>query len=186
MKKRTQRFLKSTFNAAIITGVLAGASKLSGKNLSKKMSLGVLIGAIGVQNLLVMPAYAFSQADVASYTKAMNGAANNQNIALISNLIDDDAIIALTRSGKTTSLNKEGYLQLLQKSWAKAKNYRYQIQVSDVVISGNQARAQANITETWTGQDGQLVTVRTSSRVTLIKSGENATLLRSVAQVTVD
>ncbi len=185
MKHNTRHFLKQTLNASLLTAAIGTLGKLSGKNLSKGVGLGLFIGALGVQSLITTPAYAISEKDIGSYASAMTAAANNQNIAQISKLIADDAIISLSRNNKTTSLDKEGYLQLLQKSWAKASNYRYHINISDVVVTGNQARAQVTTTETWT-QDGKPVKITTSSRATLSQSGANAVLLRSVAQVTVD
>ncbi|OOS24580.1 nuclear transport factor 2 family protein [Moraxella pluranimalium] len=185
MKNNTRHFLKKTVNASLLTAAIGTLGKLSGKNLGKGLSLGLFIGALGVQSLITTPAYAISEKDIGGYASAMTAAANNQNIAQISKLIADDAIISLSRNNKTTSLDKEGYLQLLQKSWAKASNYRYHINISDVVVTGNQARAQVTTTETWT-QDGKPVKITTSSRATLSQSGANAVLLRSVAQVTVD
>lgn len=184
LQHTTKKLLKQTANAGLLTAVIGGLGKISGKQLGKKASLGLFVGAIGMQ-MIATPAYAISESAISAYATAMNAAANNQNIAQVSRLIADDAIIAITRNGKTSSLSKEDYLQLLQKSWAKAGNYRYQINISDVVVSGNQARAQVNTTETWT-QDGKTVTVKTSSKATLSQNGSNAVLLRSVAQVTVD
>lgn len=185
MKHNTRHFLKQTLNASLLTAAIGTLGKLSGKNLSKGLGLGVFITALGAQTLISTPAYAMSESDISTYSSAMRTAANNQNIAQISKLIADDAIISLTRNNKTMSLGKEDYLQLLQKSWAKASNYRYQISISDVVITGNQARAQVVTTETWI-QDGKPVTIKTASRATLSQVGSNTVLLRSVAQVTVN
>lgn len=194
MKQSTRQFLKQTVNASLLTAVIGSLSKLSGKNLGKGLGLGVFITALGAQSLISTPAYAMSERDVTSFAATMRTAANSQNIGQISKLIADDAIISLSaddaiislsRNNKTTSLNKDGYLQMLQKSWAKATNYRYQISISDVVITGNQARAQVTTTETWT-QAGKPVTIKTSSRATLSQLDGNTVLLRSVAQVTVD
>ncbi|UTO05507.1 nuclear transport factor 2 family protein [Moraxella sp. FZLJ2107] len=185
MKQSTRQFLKQTVNASLLTAAIGSLSKLSGKNLGKGLGLGVFITALGAQSLISTPAYAMSERDVTSFAATMRTAANSQNIGQISKLIADDAIISLSRNNKTTSLNKDGYLQMLQKSWAKATNYRYQISISDVVITGNQARAQVITTETWT-QAGKPVTIKTSSRATLSQLDGNTVLLRSVAQVTVD
>ncbi len=189
MKKQfnnnTQSLLKRSINAGVLTAAIGGLGRLSGKNLSKAASLGLFIGALGVQSFITTQAYAVSESDIRSYAAAMNAAANNQNIAQISQLIADDAIISLSRNNKSSSLDKEGYLQLLQKSWAKASGYRYEISVSNIVAAGNQARAQVTTTETWT-QDGKKVTLKTSSRATFSQVGNKTVLLRSVAQVTVD
>lgn len=184
MKHRTKQFLKSTLNASILTAAIGTLGKLSGKRISKGARLGLFIGAIGAQSLIT-PAFAMSQSDISSYAAAMRSAANNQNIAQISKLISDDAIIALSRNNKTTSLDKEGYLQLLQKNWAKASDYQYNIEISDVVISGSQARAQVHTTESWS-ENGKRITIKTSAKATLSQNGKDAVLLRSVAQVTVN
>lgn len=185
MKHNTRNMLKKTATASMLTAALGTIGKLTGKPLGRGLSLGLFVGALGVQSLITAPAYAISESDIAQYATNMSSAANGQNIAQISRLIADDAIISLSRNGKTTSLDKEGYLQLLQRSWAKASNYRYRIDVTNVVVTGNQARAQVVTTETWT-QDGKPVTIKTASRATLSQVGSNAVLLRSVAQVTVD
>ena len=185
MKHHTRNMLKKTATASVLTAALGTLGKLTGKPLGKGLSLGLFVGALGVQTLITAPAYAISESDITRFATNMSQAAKSQNIAQISRLIADDAIISLSRNGKTTSLDKEGYLQLLQKSWAKASNYRYHIDVTNIVVAGNQARAQIITTETWT-QDGKPVTIKTVSRATLSQVGNNAVLLRSVGQVTVD
>lgn len=179
---------KPLFNKSIKIGALAATisaiGKLSGKSLAQSMSLG-LITALGASVFISAPAHALSESSVQSYASAMTQAANSQNIGQISQLIADEAIISVTRAGKTANLDKHGYLQLLQKNWAKSKNYRYDIRISDVLVTGNQARAQFIATETWT-EDGKSVKIVTTSRATLSQSGANAVLLRSVSQVSID
>ncbi len=135
--------------------------------------------------LLASPAYAISEASVMNFANAMNRAANSQNIGQISRLIDDNAVISLTKQNKTMTLDKNGYLQLLQKSWANSTNYQYQIHISDIVISGGQARAQVSTTESWI-KDGKKVTLNSNARTTLGDAGNDAVLLRSVMQITVN
>ncbi|MFC0820761.1 DUF4440 domain-containing protein [Moraxella marmotae] len=185
MKHSTRSILKKTSTASVLTAALGTAGKLLGKPMTKGLGLGLFVGIVGIQGLMATPAYAISDADIGRYSTAMSSAANAQNIAQVSRLIADDAIISLSRNGKTTNLDKEGYLQLLQKSWAKSSGYRYQIEISDVVATGDQARAQMTTTETWL-QDGKPVTIKTSSRVTISQVGNNPVLLRSVAQVTIN
>lgn len=185
MKHNTRNMLKKAAAASILTAALGTVGKFTGKPLSKGWHLGVFVGVLGIQSLISVPAYAISESDIVSYTASMSHAANGQNIAQISKLIADDAIISLSRNGKTTSLDKEGYLQLLQRSWAKASNYRYEIDATNIVIAGGQARTQLMTTETWI-EDGKPVTIKTASRATLSQVGQSAVLLRSVAQVTVD
>ncbi|OOS07762.1 protein of unknown function [Moraxella cuniculi DSM 21768] len=185
MKSGTRNFFKKAAAASVLTGTLGLVGKLAGKPISKGLSLGLFVGALGVQSLITTNAYAISESDINRYASAISSAANAQNIAQVSRLIADDAIISLSRNGKTSSLDKEGYLQLLQKSWAKSTGYQYRIDISDIVTTGNQARAQVVTTETWT-QDGKPITVKTVSRATLSQTGNNTVLLRSVAQVTID
>lgn len=144
------------------------------------MSSMLLAGAV-----MTAPAYAMSESAVQSFANSLNAAANAQNIGMVSRLIDDNAVISLTRKGNTTTLDKNGYLQLLQKSWAGASDYRYTINVTDVVVTGNQARANVITTESWT-KDGRRTTFRTHSKATLSYIGGNAMLLRAVSQVTVE
>ncbi|WP_064645276.1 DUF4440 domain-containing protein [Moraxella catarrhalis] len=185
MKYSTRSVLKKAVAASMLTAAIRSAIQFTGKSFGKGASIGLFIGMIGVQSLITTNAYAISEQDVSRYASSMSSAANAQNIAQISRLIADDAIISLSRGGKTTSLDKEGYLQLLQKSWATSSGYRYRINVADVVVTGNQARAQIVTTENWT-QDGRPVTINTASRATFSQVGNNAVLLRSVSQVTVD
>ena len=185
MKHSTRSILKKAAAASMLTAAIRSVSKFKGKSFGKGASIGLFIGALGVQSLITTNAYAINEQDVSRYASSMSSAANAQNSAHISRLIADDAIISLSRGGKTTSLNKEGYLQLLQKSWAKSSGYRYRIDVTDVVATGNQARAQIVTTETWT-QDGKPVTIKTASRATFSQVGNHAVLLRSVSQVTVE
>lgn len=124
-----------------------------------------------------------SEQSVQAYANALQNAANNRNIGQIARLISDDVIISLSRQGRDNmTLSKADYLQLLQQGWMNTSAYRFDIEVKDVLIVGNQARAQMVSTETWT-QDGKNFTLITTSKVTLDLQGRDALLLRSVAQV---
>ncbi|OOR90123.1 hypothetical protein B0181_05350 [Moraxella caviae] len=163
-----------------------GAAGLVLSSLRKPRWLGVGLMTLASASLLVsVPAYAMSEASVQGFAAAMKNAANSQNIGKVAELISDEAIISLSRGNKSTSLDKNGYLQLLQKGWAKAKNYRYDIQVSNAVITGDQARVQITTTETWT-ENGRPVRITTSSRATLSEMSGSAVILRSVTQVSVN
>lgn len=154
----------------------------------KRKAFGVLaVSAIGAGALIASPAYAqISQQQVMAYAAAMQTAANNQNIGQIARLLSDDVVVSLSRQGKgTTTLDKSAYLDLLQRSWTQATGYRYSIAISDVVITGDTARAQVITQETWV-KDGKTTTLTTNSRATLGLSGDNAVLLRSVSQVAVE
>ncbi|WP_227429561.1 hypothetical protein [Psychrobacter sp. I-STPA6b] len=128
---------------------------------------------------------AMDESQVYSYASAMKQAANSKNIAMVDKLVSDDALISMSRRGKTTSLNKNAYLKLLQDSWDQTSNYHYDISVSNIVTSGNQAKADVKTVESWV-KNGQPTTLTTSSRATLVSTDNNAVLLRAVAQVTIE
>ncbi|WP_201553886.1 hypothetical protein [Psychrobacter sp. 72-O-c] len=122
---------------------------------------------------------------VQNYASAMKSAANSQNTNQVARLVSDDALISLSRKGKSTSLDKDAYLRLLQNSWNQTSNYRYDITVDNIVIAGSQAKANVTTNESWV-KDGKNVSFVTTSRVTLALSTGNAVLLRAVSQVTID
>ena len=122
---------------------------------------------------------------VQSYAAAMKSSANNKNVNQVARLVSDDALISLSRKGKSTSLDKEAYLKLLQNSWNDTSNYRYDISVNNIVITGNQAKANVTTNESWV-KDGRNVSFVTTSRVTLTLATGNAVLLRAVSQVAIN
>lgn len=122
---------------------------------------------------------------VQNYSASMKAAANSKNLSQVSRLVSDDALISLSRKGKSTSLDKEAYLRLLQTGWNQTSNYRYEISINNIVITGEQAKANVTTTESWV-KDGQSVSFVTNSRVTLTVATGNAVLLRAVSQVTID
>jgi len=122
---------------------------------------------------------------VQNYAAAMKTSANSQSINQVSRLVSDDALISLSRKGKSTSLDKDAYLKLLQNSWNDTSNYRYDISVDNVVITGSQAKANVTTNESWV-KNGQQVSFVTTSRVTLTLSTGNAVLLRAVSQVAIN
>lgn len=143
------------------------------------------VGALAATTVMSAQAAPITQSAVTGYATAMKNAANSQNIAQVATLVSDDALISLSRKGKTTSLDKDAYLKLLQRSWSQTQNYRYDISISNIVTSGDQAKADVRTVETWT-KDGQSVSFVTSSRVTLAAGAGNAILLRAVSQVTIN
>lgn len=161
--------------------------KYSAKSHQRSLQLYRPLSLLTATLLISTPAYAqMNESLVMAYAQSMQAAANAQNISQIARLVSDEAVIALTRQGKGSStLDKSTYLDLLQKSWTQAQNYHYQMTVSDVVITGDQARAVVITTETWT-KDGQPHKLTTTARATLGSNGRNAILLRSVAQVAVE
>lgn len=146
------------------------------------LGFGLALGGLAFTSV---SAHAMSESSVQAYVVAMNQAANSQNIGQISRLIADDAIIKMTRNGVSADLGKTAYLQHLQKSWAKATGYHYDIRISDIVVMGNRASAQVVTTESWT-EDGVAVKLITTSKITLSESGSNAILLRSSSQVVIN
>ena len=126
-----------------------------------------------------------SESLVNSYAAAMKSAANSQNVNRVAQLVSDDALISMSRKGKSTSLDKDAYLKLIQRSWNQATDYKYDIKVDNIVITGNQAKANVVTTESWV-KDGKRSSFLTNSRVTLTLSTGNAILLRAVSQVTID
>lgn len=122
---------------------------------------------------------------VQNYVSAMKTAANNKNISQVARLVSDDALISLSRKGKSTSLDKAAYLKLLQTGWNDTSNYRYDININNIVTTGSQAKANVTTNESWV-KDGKNVSFVTSSRVTLTVATGDAVLLRAVSQVTID
>lgn len=174
--------LKKTLLPAIALGVGLGAFKYR----EQLRHLGVAILSATALSSLIAPAHAaVNEQAVMAYAQSMQAAANAQNISQIARLIDDDVAISLTRQGRGSStLSKNDYLDLLQKSWTQTRDYRYDINVSDIVITGDQARAVVITKETWT-KDGKTHTITTSSRATFGSGARGAVLKRSVSQVNV-
>lgn len=86
---------------------------------------------------------------VQNYASAMKSAANSQNTNQVARLVSDDALISLSRKGKSTSLDKDAYLRLLQNSWNQTSNYHYDITIDNIVITGVQAKANVTTNESW-------------------------------------
>lgn len=191
MTKHTlTRFAKKALlpSAVIGTGVcFYRLLKKRGQNLNgsfTKTAFGVATAGV----LMSSPAHAqMSEQLVMNYAQSMQNAANSQNISQLGRLLSDDVVVSLTRQGRGSStLDKSGYLDLLQKSWTQASNYRYTISVNDIIITGDTARAQVVTRETWTNKDGKQTVLTTTSRATLGLSGANALLLRSVSQMAME
>jgi len=162
--------------------------KLLGNGLLALLVKGASITAIvAVASTISISAQAatMTEALVQNYASAMKSSANNQSINQVARLVSDDALISLSRKGKSTSLDKDAYLRLLQNSWNDTSNYRYDISVDNVVITGDQAKANVITNESWI-KNGQPVSFVTTSRVTLTVSTGNAVLLRAVSQVAIN
>lgn len=164
------------------------AKKLASKRVlatALKATTVAVVAGTAFSYVTTAQAATISESQVQQYAQSMKQAANSQNIGRIAKLISDDAIISLSRNGKTSSLDKAAYLKLLQRSWNGTSNYHYDIVVSGVVSSGSQARANVQTIETFV-EDGKPVEFITNSRATLGVDASNLVLLRSVSQVTIN
>lgn len=160
-----------------------GMLNLTAKQMLKYALIGsVATAGIGLMSVTAQAA-APNQADVNRYASAMKQAANSKNISGVSRLIDNDAIIIINRNGQA-NLNKDAYLKLLQKSWQSSSNYHYDIDVQDVVIVGDEAKAIIKTVERFE-KDGQPVLHTTISRTTLSLVNNSPTLLKAVSQVSI-
>ena len=162
--------------------------KLWGKGLlallMKSASVTAIMAAASTMTISAQAA-TMTESLVQNYVAAMKSAANSQNTNQVARLVSDDALISMSRKGKSTSLDKDAYLKLLQNSWSNTSNYRYDINVDNIVITGEQAKANVTTNESWV-KDGQKVSFVTTSRVTLTLSTGNAVLLRAVSQVAIN
>lgn len=163
------------------------------KQLWGKRLLALLMKSAGVAAIVAVAstvsvsaqAANMTEALVQNYIAAMKASANSRDVNQVSRLVSDDALISLSRKGKSTSLDKDAYLRLLQSSWSDTSNYRYDISVDNIVITGSQAKANVTTNESWV-KDGRNVSFVTNSRVTLTVATGNAVLLRAVSQVTIN
>lgn len=152
--------------------------------LMKSASVTAIVAAASTMTISAQAA-TMTEALVQNYATAMKSAANSQSLNQVARLVSDDALISMSRKGKSTSLDKDAYLKLLQNSWSNTSNYRYDINVDNIVIIGEQAKANVTTNESWV-KDGQKVSFVTTSRVTLTLSTGNAVLLRAVSQVAIN
>ena len=152
--------------------------------LMKSASVTAIMAAASTMTISAQAA-TMTESLVQNYVAAMKSAANSQNTNQVARLVSDDALISMSRKGKSTSLDKDAYLKLLQNSWSNTSNYRYDINVDNIVITGEQAKANVTTNESWV-KDGQKVSFVTTSRVTLTLSTGNAVLLRAVSQVAIN
>ena len=176
-----------------LTAMKKGFLRITMKQLWGKKWLALLIKGTSVAAVaaavstvsVTAQAATMTEALVLDYIAAMKSSANSQSINQVARLVSDDALISLSRKGKSTSLDKDAYLKLLQNSWNGTSNYNYDISVDNIVITGTQAKANVTTNESWV-KDGQKVSFVTTSRVTLTVATGNAVLLRAVSQVTIN
>lgn len=152
--------------------------------LTKSASVAAVVAVASTVSVSAQAA-TMTETLVQNYVAAMKASANSQDVNQVARLVSDDALISLSRKGKSTSLDKDAYLRLLQNSWSSTSNYHYDIFVDNIVITGSQAKANVTTNESWI-KDGQRVSFVTTSRVTLTLATGNAVLLRAVSQVTIN
>ncbi len=152
--------------------------------LMKSASIAAVVAVASTVSVSAQAA-TMTEALVQNYIAAMKSSANSQNVNQVARLVSDDALISLSRKGRSTSLDKDAYLKLLQNSWSDTSNYSYDISVDNIVITGEQAKANVTTNESWV-KDGQKISFVTTSRVTLTVATGNAVLLRAVSQVAIN
>ena len=152
--------------------------------LMKSASIAAVVAVASTVSVNAQAA-TMTEALVQNYIAAMKSSANSQNVNQVARLVSDDALISLSRKGRSTSLDKDAYLKLLQNSWGDTSNYSYDISVDNIVITGEQAKANVTTNESWV-KDGQKISFVTTSRVTLTVATGNAVLLRAVSQVAIN
>lgn len=145
------------------------------------LTTAALVAALSSQTAMAD----ITEADLQTFARQMAAAANAKNTAQVSRLIDNDVLIAVTRKGKSGTLNKQSYLNLLQTNWAKTGAYSYSIRIDNVVTSGDQARANVQTIETLT-EDGKPTKLVTDSRATFNKGATGVVLTRSISQLTIE
>lgn len=149
------------------------------KSLSILATVALMIGAIQPANADI------TEAQIKQFAQKLSQAANQKNISQISRLVDDKVLISLSRNRRTTTLNKDSYLKLLQDNWAKTANYHYQISINNVLIAGDQAKADIQTIETMT-ENGRAERLITTSRATFAAPATGVMLLRAVSQLTIE
>lgn len=166
-------FIKSNMN-----NIAKTPAKVSTKWL---VSLGVMVG-LSISNIANAE---ITQREIDNFGTAMMAAANAKSMSRVSSLIADDALISVSRKGKTSTLNKSNYLNLLQNNWSKATQYGYDIQINNVVVTGNHAKADAITTEVIVENN---VTTRlvTTSRITFTESADTVLLSRAISQLVIE
>lgn len=123
--------------------------------------------------------------DIQNFAKQMTVSANDKNIASVNRLVSDDALISISRRGRTSTLDKASYLNLLQTNWAKATYYQYNIKINNVISTGNQAKADIITTEI-ISEDNKTLRLTTTSRATFGKTDKGVVLTRAISNLTIE
>lgn len=149
---------------------------------SKKLSSLLIVSTMG----LAMPAFAnITDSDVQQFANQMSQSANTKNIAVVNRLVSDDALISISRRGKTSTLDKPSYLNLLQTNWAKATHYQYNIKINNVISTGTQAKADIITTEI-ISEDNKTLRLITTSRATFAKTDKGVVLTRAISDLVIE
>lgn len=126
-----------------------------------------------------------SEIDVQNFAKKISISANQKDIASVSQLVGDDALISVSRRGKTSTLDKPNYLSLLQTNWAKATHYQYNIKINNVISTGTQAKADIVTTEI-IREDKNSMRLITTSRATFVKTDKGVVLTRAISELVIE
>lgn len=152
--------------------------------ISKK--LPYLLGISILSLTIPAPAFAnITDSDIQSYANQMSQSANTKNIAVVNRLVSDDALISISRRGKTSTLDKPSYLNLLQTNWAKASHYQYSIKINNIISIGTQAKADILTTEL-IQEDNKTLRLTTTSRATFAKTDKGVVLIRAISDLVID
>ncbi|ELA08395.1 hypothetical protein MOMA_07536 [Moraxella macacae 0408225] len=148
---------------------------------TKTMQAALTLSLVLVSNFA---AANISENDIKQFAQKMHQSANSKNIAQVSRLIGDDALISISRRGVTSTLDKSSYLNLLQTNWAKATDYRYTIHINNVISTGDQAKADIVTTEV-ISENGKTLNMTTTSRATFSQTTKGVVLSRAISQLTI-
>ncbi|MFW2178098.1 MULTISPECIES: hypothetical protein [unclassified Moraxella] len=154
------------------------------KRFIPKIFISIFLANIGLA-LPMMAQADVNMADIQDFATRMSVAANSKSIQQVSKLVADDALVSVSRKGKTSTLNKTSYLNLLQNNWSKASNYNYQVEINNVVVAGNQAKADVVTIEMLTEQ-GQAISLVTTSRATFKQESTGVVLTRAISQLAIE
>ncbi|WP_315042569.1 hypothetical protein ACGTJS_08650 [Faucicola mancuniensis] len=126
-----------------------------------------------------------TNSDIQRFASQMNQAANSKSISTVNRLVSDDALISISRRGRTSTLDKANYLNLLQTNWARATQYHYNIQINNMISTGKQAKADIITVETIT-EDKRTLKLITTSRATFSETPNGVVLTRAISNLTIE
>lgn len=168
---------KITIRPYITSSTLAVAKKARAALLAS-VAFGMLANSTMAQAQI-------SENDLTQFVATMTVAANSKNINQIGRLVADDALISVSRKGKTSTLSKSSYLNLLQNNWSKSTAYHYSMNISNVVFMGNQVKADV-VTNEVINEQGHNVRLVTTSRATFSEANNGVVLSRAISQLAIE